>query len=287
MEKKNNSLVIILMGVIIVILAVLCILFATGTINLKNNDININNSIKGDNNSNQNISYSVDDYISVEKINIGDEMFSVEKVVFKNLDSSLTQKFNEEQQKILDSVNSTKDYFSKYDRSELKAYYIEGTNFVAKTSIWYQINKNILTVYEEVKQSNEIGTSVDTNILNIDLANNKLMTNKELLESVNYSYRDIATKEYERVIDSCSNLTDRNFCYYDRSEKQITLEQHKNNKETFISNIENKLDDLVKVYIQDGKVKYDYRTIDLRLVNEYLGIGGPFSIETVEVNEYK
>lgn len=38
MEKKNNSLVIILMGVIIVILAVLCVLFATGKINLKSNE---------------------------------------------------------------------------------------------------------------------------------------------------------------------------------------------------------------------------------------------------------
>lgn len=40
MEKKNNSLVIILMGVIIVILAVLCVLFATGTIALKSNESN-------------------------------------------------------------------------------------------------------------------------------------------------------------------------------------------------------------------------------------------------------
>ena len=40
MEKKNNSLVIILMGVIIVILAVLCVLFATDTINLKSNKSN-------------------------------------------------------------------------------------------------------------------------------------------------------------------------------------------------------------------------------------------------------
>lgn len=42
MEKKNNSLVIILMGVIIVILAVLCVLFATDTISFKsNNDSNV------------------------------------------------------------------------------------------------------------------------------------------------------------------------------------------------------------------------------------------------------
>lgn len=38
MEKKNNGIVIILMGVIIVILAVLCILFATNTITFNHNE---------------------------------------------------------------------------------------------------------------------------------------------------------------------------------------------------------------------------------------------------------
>ena len=67
MEKKNNSLVIILMGIIIIILAVLCVLFATDTINLKSNessneannqevesqnDIN-NQSVENQNNNNQ------------------------------------------------------------------------------------------------------------------------------------------------------------------------------------------------------------------------------------------
>lgn len=40
MERKNNNLVLILMGVIIVILVVLCVLFATGTFSLKDNNSN-------------------------------------------------------------------------------------------------------------------------------------------------------------------------------------------------------------------------------------------------------
>ena len=48
MEKKNNSLVIILMGVIIVILAVLCVLFATDTISFKSDSVNNNNQSNGD-----------------------------------------------------------------------------------------------------------------------------------------------------------------------------------------------------------------------------------------------
>ena len=48
MEKKNNNLVIILMGVIIVILAVLCVLFSTGTIKFsgKESDVKVEPNIE-------------------------------------------------------------------------------------------------------------------------------------------------------------------------------------------------------------------------------------------------
>ena len=286
MEKKNNNLVIILMGLIIVVLAVLCVLFATGIVKFDNmsiNDVSGNN----DSNNNQSISLSADDYISIEKVDIGDELYSIEKINFKNLDSSLTQKFYEEQQKMIDSVYSKKNYLSRYNKDELKGYYVEETNNVAVSSIWYQANKNILTVYVEIKQGGELGVSVDTNVLNIDLKNKKIVNNKELFEKVNYSYRDIAEKEYERTIESCLNVSDRSYCYFDKNDKEITLEQHKTNKESFISNIENNCDQLIKAYIQDGKVKYDYRPLSLREVNETLHLGGPFGIASIEVGEYK
>lgn len=49
MEKSNNKLVILLLGIIIVILAVLCVLFATGTIAFNFNDKD-NNEINNDKN---------------------------------------------------------------------------------------------------------------------------------------------------------------------------------------------------------------------------------------------
>ena len=68
---------------------------------------------------------------------------------------------------------------------------------------------------------------------------------------------------------------------------EVTLEEHKKNKEVFIKNIESKLDELIKVYIQDGKIKYDYSPLSIRLVNESIGTGGPHSHSIVEVGEYR
>lgn len=72
MEKKNNSLVIILMGVIIVILAVLCILFATDTISFninKSNSNEGNNQVKEEENSNNNAIDNSDEKIDTFGIN--------------------------------------------------------------------------------------------------------------------------------------------------------------------------------------------------------------------------
>ena len=283
MEKKNNSgmLVGILIGLVIALLVVGG-LFATGTIKFKITTTSDN----GQNQVNNTASYKIGDYIATEKVDIGDETINVEKVVFKNLDSSLTQKFTEEQTNMIESAKSTYNYFKdRYNNENLSGYYIEGTKYLVKSNIWYQINKNVLTVYSELKEVGEIGTGTTIAVLNIDLTNKKVLSNEELLKLVGSSFKDIATKEYNRILDECTKQTEKDYCYYNKSEKKVTLEEHKNNKENFINNIEKKLDDLIKVYIQDGKVKYDYN-IGIRLVNEYLAMGGPFPYETTEIGAY-
>ena len=279
MEKKNNSglLVGILIGIIIMLIIGIC-LFTTGTIGFK--------SIVTTNNENEKeISGSdkVENYISVEKVNIGDERVAIEKVVFKNLDSSLTQKYTEDQAKLIDEAESTYNYFSNKNENIDG---VDGGKHFAKSNIWYQINKNILTVHYELKSINEIGQGNSIVVLNIDLSNKKLLTNEEVLKLGNSSYNDIATAEYNRVLDNCTKQADKDYCYYNKSEKKVTLEEHKNTKDTFIRNIEEKLDDIIKAYIQDGKVKYDY-SIGMRLANETLYMGGPSTYETTEVGEYK
>ena len=288
-EKKNNgTLVGILIGLVIALLVGVC-LFVTGTISFKTRTT-IDNGQTNNNNS-ENKLYKAEDYVAIEKVEIGDEKINVEKVVFKNLDSSLTQKFTEEQSNLIKSAELTYDYFNgRYKNENMAGYYIEGTNYLAKSNIWYQINKDILTVYNELKSSGELGIATTIAVINIDLKNKKVLTNEELLKLGNTSFNDIATKEYDRVVEECSKQG-KSFCYYDGKIREnyveVTLEEHKKNKEVFIKNIESKLEELIKTYIQDGKIKYDYSPLSIRLVNESIGTGGPFSHSVVEVGEYK
>ncbi len=282
-KKSNGTLIGILIGIIIMLLVGVA-LYTTGNINFKEST---KDTTKESN------TYKVEDYVTKEKVNIGDETINVERVVFKNLDSTLTQKYLEEQAKLIATAETTYDYFtSRYKKEELSGYYIEGGQNLAKSNIWYQINKDILTVHYELERVEEIGTETLLAVTNINLKSKKVMTNEELLKLGNSSFNDIATKEYERVLEECTkDVNGKGFCYYDGKNREtyieVTLEEHKNNKETFISNIESKLDEIIKVYIQDGKIKYDYTLLSIRLVNEAIGTGGPFPHTVVEVGEYK
>ena len=282
-KKSNGTLIGILIGIIIMLLVGVA-LYTTGNINFKEST---KDTTKESN------TYKVEDYVTKEKVNIGDETINVERVVFKNLDSTLTQKYLEEQAKLIATAETTYDYFtSRYKKEELSGYYIEGGQNLAKSNIWYQINKDILTVHYELERVEEIGTETLLAVTNINLKSKKVMTNEELLKLGNSSFNDIATKEYERVLEECTkDVNGKGFCYYDGKNRdtyiEVTFEEHKNNKEKFISNIESKLDEIIKVYIQDGKIKYDYTLLSIRLVNEAIGTGGPFPHTVVEVGEYK
>ena len=64
MNKKNNHIIIFLMGVIIIILGVLCILFASGTINFNNKEIKVdsNNEVVNDTSKEENKKSYVGEY---------------------------------------------------------------------------------------------------------------------------------------------------------------------------------------------------------------------------------
>ena len=290
MEKeKNNRGVIILLTVIIVILAVLCILFATDTISLKSNTTNNKESVS-ENNTNNNVSFRVEDYVAIEKVNIGDKITNVEKVIFKNLDSSLTQKFTEEQTKLIDSAKSNYDYFEnkfKNENHNISDYYGNGKEYLSETNIKYQINKSILTVHYKLANENEIGRDDSIIVTNIDLINKKILTNEEILKLGNLSFNDIAVREYERLLESCDEKTNLNYCYFDKNDKETTKEELQQNKDIFIKNIESNLENIIKAYIQDEKIKYDYEAARLAIINQTLHIGGPFNYTTIEVGDYK
>ena len=203
----------------------------------------------------------------------------------------MTQKFTEEQTELIDFAKNNYNYFEtkfKNENHNITDYFGNGKEYLSETNIWYQINKDILTVYYKLTYENEVGRGDSIIVTNIDLINKKVLTNEEILKLGNMSFNDIAVKEYDRVVEECK---EKSYCYYDGKNREnyieVTLEEHKKNREVFIKNIESKLEELIKGYIQDGKIKYDYSPLSIRLVNESIGTGGPHSYSTVEVGEYK
>lgn len=256
MEKKNNNLVIILMGIIIVILAVLCVLFATNTITFNNGK----NEIHSDSNLNNedNFEYNVNDYIVVEKEKFEHDGFEVFKISFKNLDSNLTQAFlNKQDEMIKDAHYNDQNYGSVGF----------GVTYEKTNHLLYQINNNILTVYYETESGASDAFPLEecilTNVINIDLKNHKLLTNKEILEMGNGSFENIANEEYEKTLKFLSE--DNTHGFISTNNKVVHYEEFKNNKDNYLNQITNNLESVINSYIQDGVVKYEYDPLLLPL----------------------
>ena len=129
MEKKNNKVIIILMGVIIIILAVLCVLFAIGTITFNNkvtNNSDRNTFTKEDNNPNENQIYSADKYISLEDVELSSKV-SIKKVKINYLNNNATKDFYDQQEALLETAKS----YASETNEEM---------FDAKYSLDYSIN---------------------------------------------------------------------------------------------------------------------------------------------------
>ena len=66
----------------------------------------------------------------------------------------------------------------------------------------------------------------------------------------------------------------------------VTFEDFSNNKEKYVNKGMEKISDLIYVYIEDEKIKYDYYTISLDTLFHQVGKGGCFNWDTVTLGEY-
>lgn len=279
--KEKNGLVILLI-VIIVVLLVMCGLFATGTIGIKFNDTNkdTDTNIVDKNEDNDKIEskYDVNNYIIVEEEQFEHDDFDVKKINFKNLDSNLTQKFLEKQE---DSIEQAHNYDLNYENIDW------GKTYTKTNKLFYQINDSILTVYYEM----EFGASyaytgcVIFDTLNIDLDNNKLLSNEEVLKLANGSFEEIANEEYERELKFLKEDTERYFMNWEQ--EKINYEKFKNSKDNYISLILGKLENVINAYIEDDTVKYEYIPISLSTTYMQVGKGGCFAYDTVIIGKIK
>lgn len=192
------------------------------------------------------ISYKISDYVEIK----GD------LVHLKNIDENIIEEFENSQKNIL-------------------------KNNIINIEISKGIYNNILSVMISYTVSNNINYEEVLSV-NIDLKNNKKVSDDELLNILNSNYKSIATKIFDENIklpsDSSGKVIDS------ITEKEMTSKEFNDNSEKYIIRIREKLPEILKLYIEDNtlygvvklseidKVCYNSNTID-RLINIKIEIG--------------
>lgn len=166
------------------------------------------------------ISYKVDDYIET-KGNI---------VNLKNIDENIINDFLKKQETIINNKG------------------------VISTDITKGIYQNILSVKIVYTILTDKDNSEDILTLNIDLKNNKLLTNEELLDMTNSSYKSIATSIFNEYIKLSS---DSDILVTDAiTGSKLSSARFNEDSEKYIIRIREKLPDIMNLYLQDSKIYY-------------------------------
>lgn len=166
------------------------------------------------------ISYRVSDYIEIK----GDI------VHLKDIDENINKDFIRKQEDIINSNN------------------------IVSTDITKGLYKNILSIMISYTVYNNSNNNEEVLVLNIDLKNDKLLSNDDILNMIDRSYKDIATDIFNEYI----KLPDD----YDKkvidiiTDKEITASEFNSDSEKYIIRIREKLPEVIKLYIQDNKVYY-------------------------------
>ena len=273
--KKNNSV----LGVLVVLLSIV-VLGLTGFIiydkvlseetKEKNTDINTANNkleINEQEEDNVKLNYNADDYIELEDV-VFNSKVSTKKVKLKKLNDNITKQFYEEQQKVIDNIHVSDSEF-----------------FNAEYDLKYFINNNILSILYKINESSEIGTCTSMMaVTNIDLKNNKVISEEELLKIAGTSYENIVKKYYDKDLESWNNVNES--AGHEVSYYEVTYDDFTKNKTKYISDGLKKIPNIIYTYIEDGIIKYDYYTISVGSLFHAVGKGGCFNWATEELGNY-
>ena len=94
-----------------------------------------------------------------------------------------------------------------------------------------------------------------------------IVTNEELLNMANTSYKEIATSIYNEYI---ALPTDFKYKVTDSiTDEEMTVAEFNNNSEKYIIRIREKLPDIMKLYIKDNKIYYVVRMNEINKVCYY------------------
>lgn len=211
MDKDKRQTIIAVILLVILIGAVIVITYIVKFSGLANEVGNDNNEVI--NNSNP-----ADQYVTVTPYQYTDAegvftTFNVSTISFKNLDESLTSEFLQKQQEFIDRVDILHQQVLDLGVTDY------GTNSIMSV-INYTVSDSILSVVYQFKVNIPL-LSINTTeaiSLNIDLANQRIMTNDLMLSYLEKDINNVANRVFEETIMTL-NFEDNNYVDIDTETK--------------------------------------------------------------------
>lgn len=276
MDKDKRQTIIAVILLVILIGAVIVITYIVKFSGLANEVDNDNNN-EVINNSNP-----ADQYVMVTPYQYADAegiftTFNVSTISFKNLDESLTSEFLQRQQEFIDTIDS---YHQQVLDLGVTDY---GTNSIMSV-INYTVSDSILSVVYQFKVNIPL-LSINTTeaiSLNIDLANQRIMTNDLMLSYLEKDINNVANRVFEETIMTL-NFEDNNYVDID-TETKVDATNVESFREVYVTKIADYLQNNGIGYIVNDQYNIMYRNSDILalLFNVDIVADAEYTIQSVQ-----
>lgn len=277
MDKDKRQTIIAVILLVILIGAVIVITYIVKFSGLANEVDNDNNNNEVINNSNP-----ADQYVMVTPYQYADAegiftTFNVSTISFKNLDESLTSEFLQRQQEFIDTIDS---YHQQVLDLGVTDY---GTNSIMSV-INYTVSDSILSVVYQFKVNIPL-LSINTTeaiSLNIDLANQRIMTNDLMLSYLEKDINNVANRVFEETIMTL-NFEDNNYVDID-TETKVDATNVESFREVYVTKIADYLQNNGIGYIVNDQYNIMYRNSDILalLFNVDIVADAEYAIQSVQ-----
>ena len=277
MDKDKRQTIIAVILLVILIGAVIVITYIVKFSGLANEVDNDNNNNEVINNSNP-----ADQYVMVTPYQYADAegiftTFNVSTISFKNLDESLTSEFLQRQQEFIDRVDILHQQVLDLGVTDY------GTNSIMSV-INYTVSDSILSVVYQFKVNIPL-LSINTTeaiSLNIDLANQRIMTNDLMLSYLEKDINNVANRVFEETIMTL-NFEDNNYVDID-TETKVDATNVESFREVYVTKIVDYLQNNGIGYIVNDQYNIMYRNSDILalLFNVDIVADAEYAIQSVQ-----
>lgn len=252
-DKRQTIIAVILLVILIgAVIAIIYIVKFSGLANEVDNDNN-NEVINNSNPADQYVTVTPYQYADAEGIFT---TFNVSTISFKNLDESLTSEFLQRQQEFIDRVDILHQQVLDLGVTDY------GTNSIMSV-INYTVSDSILSVVYQFKVNIPL-LSINTTeaiSLNIDLANQRIMTNDLMLSYLEKDINNVANRVFEENIMTL-NFEDNNYVDID-TETKVDATNVESFREVYVTKIADYLQTNGIGYIVNDQYNIMYLNSDI------------------------